>query len=80
MNRLWLLELRHPRPGFIPNNIPRPCTRPCPRPGFSYSLFLEVVYPVVLTEVRLCFMHKIACNSLNVDQIYPKIIDTGIHL
>ena len=25
------------------------------------------------TEVRLCFMHKIAYNSLNVEQIHPKI-------
>ena len=25
-----------------------------------------------ITEIWLCFMRKIACNFLNVDQIYPK--------
>ena len=37
------------------------------------------MYPVGLTEVRLQFMHKIAYNSFNVDQIYPQI-DAGICL
>ena len=26
-----------------------------------------------MIEFRLCFMHKIAYNSLNIDQIYPKV-------
>ena len=45
----------------------------------TYQISLEVVYPVGVTEVRLCFMCKIAYNSLNVDQINPKS-DTGIRL
>ena len=41
-----------------------------------FSLFFEALYPVGVTEVRLCFMHKIAYNSFSVDQIYLKI-DSG---
>ena len=44
-----------------------------------FSLFLEVVYPVGLTEVWLWFLRKIANNSFNGDQIYPKT-DAGICL
>jgi len=40
-------------------------------------LVLKAVHPVGVTDVRLCFMHKIAYISLNVEQIYPKI-NTGI--
>ena len=41
--------------------------------------FLVAVYSVGLTEVGLCIIRKIAYNSWNVEQIYPKI-DTGICL
>ena len=44
-----------------------------------FSLFLEAVYPVGLTEVPLCLMREITCNCLNIDQIYPKF-DTDIRL
>ena len=44
----------------------------------AYSLKQFTLY-VGVTEVCLCFMHKIAYNSSNVEQIYPKI-DAGICL
>ena len=34
-----------------------------------FSLFPEAAYPIGVTEVWLCFMRKIAYNSLNFDQI-----------
>ena len=43
------------------------------------SLFIKVVYPVSVTEVRLCCIYKIDYNSLNDDKIYPKI-NSRIHL
>ena len=43
-----------------------------------FSLFLEAVYPVSVTEFWFCLLHKIAYNSLNVDQIYP-VIDPDIN-
>jgi len=51
--------------------------KPCYIPIFS--LFFKAVYPACSTEVRLCFLCKIGCNSSNSDQIYPKF-DTGICL
>jgi len=46
-----------------------------------FSLFLKAVYPVVMTEVQLCFMRKIAYNSFIFIGliIYPKF-DTSVHL
>ena len=41
-----------------------------------FSLFLEAVYRVGLTEVQLWFIRKIAYKSFNIDHIYPKI-DAG---
>ena len=43
-----------------------------------FSLFLKAVYSVGVTEVWLCFMHKITYNSLNVkcDQIWKNPAST----
>jgi len=39
-----------------------------------FSLFLEVVFPVGMTEIRFWFMRKHACTFLNLNRFEPKLL------